>query len=127
MSTANELFTTASGVDEAHIVINSDRSVSVPDELKNIAVQYDHNIETVTFDCPRYWDVRTDEGYLMYDTDVEDIEIDENGNEVPVTYYYSRACIPATYDFNTFSYIAVPRDSVDPKYILNDPNKPEIM
>lgn len=72
-----------------------------------------------------YWDVRTDEGYLMYDTDVEDIEIDENGNEVPVTYYYSRACIPATYDFNTFSYIAVPRDSVDPKYILNDPNKPE--
>ena len=56
MSTANELFTTASGVDEAHIVINSDRSVSVPDELKNIAVQYDHNIETVTFDCPRYWD-----------------------------------------------------------------------
>lgn len=74
-----------------------------------------------------YWDVRTDEGYLMYDTDVEDVEIDENGNEVPVTYYYSRACIPATYDFNTFSYIAVPRDSVDPKYILNDPNKPEIM
>lgn len=72
-----------------------------------------------------YWDVRTDEGYLMYDTDVEDIEIDENGNEVPVTYYYARACIPATYDFNTFSYIAVPRDSVDPKYILNDPNKPE--
>lgn len=74
-----------------------------------------------------YWDVRTDEGYLMYDTDVEDIEIDENGNEVPVTYYYARACIPATYDFNTFSYIAVPRDSVDSKYILNDPNKPEIM
>ena len=74
-----------------------------------------------------YWDVRTDEGYLMYDTDVEDIEIDENGNEVPVTYYYSRACIPATYDFNTFSYIAVSRDSVDPKYILNDPNKHEIM
>ena len=56
MSTANELFTTASGIDEVHIVINSDRSVSVPDELKNIAVQYDHNIETVTFDCPRYWD-----------------------------------------------------------------------
>lgn len=74
-----------------------------------------------------YWDVRTDDGYVMYDTDVEDIEIDENGNEVPVTYYYPRACIPATYDFNTFSYIAVPRDSVDSKYILNDPNKHEIM
>lgn len=41
---------------ENHIVINSDRSVTVPDELQNIAVQFDHNIETVTFDCPRYWD-----------------------------------------------------------------------
>ena len=42
--------------DEPHIVINSDRTITVPDELKHIAVQFDHNIETVTFDCPRYWD-----------------------------------------------------------------------
>ena len=28
----------------------------MPSELKRIAVQYDHDIETVTFDCPRYWD-----------------------------------------------------------------------
>lgn len=41
---------------EEHIVIDEDRHVTVPDELKRIAVQYDHNIETVTFDCPRYWD-----------------------------------------------------------------------
>lgn len=41
---------------ESHIVIGSDRTITVPDELKRIAVQYDHNIETVTFDCPRYWD-----------------------------------------------------------------------
>lgn len=41
---------------EAHIVIGADRIITVPDELKRIAVQYDHNIETVTFDCPRYWD-----------------------------------------------------------------------
>lgn len=41
---------------EAHIVIHPDRSVTVPEELKNLAVQYDHNIETVIFDCPRYWD-----------------------------------------------------------------------
>lgn len=41
---------------EPHIVIAADRSVIVPDELKNIAVQFDHNVETVTFDCPRYWD-----------------------------------------------------------------------
>lgn len=41
---------------EPHIVIDSDRVITVPDELQRLAVQYDHNIETVTFDCPRYWD-----------------------------------------------------------------------
>jgi hypothetical protein len=55
MSTADEIFR-LTGSDEPHIVINHDRSVTVPSDLKNIAVQYDHNIETVTFDCPRYWD-----------------------------------------------------------------------
>ena len=41
---------------EPHIVIQMDRTVDVPEELREIAVQFDHNIETVTFDCPRYWD-----------------------------------------------------------------------
>lgn len=41
---------------EEHIIIDSDRNVIVPDSLRRIAVQGDHNIETVTFDCPRYWD-----------------------------------------------------------------------
>lgn len=55
MATAAELFASLNA-EEPHIIINSDRSVTIPEELKNIAVQYDHNIETVTFDCPRYWD-----------------------------------------------------------------------
>ena len=42
--------------DEPHIVIDNNRFITVPDELKRIAVQHDHRIETVTFDCPRYWD-----------------------------------------------------------------------
>lgn len=42
--------------DEPHIVIDSDRIIFVPEELRKIAVQYDHKVETVTFDCPRYWD-----------------------------------------------------------------------
>ncbi len=42
--------------EEPHIIIGADRYITVPDELKRLAVQYDHNIETVTFDCPRYWD-----------------------------------------------------------------------
>ena len=41
---------------EAHIVVDENRMITVPDELKRIAVQYDHNVETVTFDCIRYWD-----------------------------------------------------------------------
>lgn len=32
------------------------RTISVPATLRKIAVQHDHNVETVTFDCPRYWD-----------------------------------------------------------------------
>lgn len=53
-----EIATYSAGINQAerHIVVNADRSVTVPDELKRIAVQYDHDVETVTFDCPRYWD-----------------------------------------------------------------------
>lgn len=55
MATAAELFASLNA-EEPHIVINSDRTVTIPEELKSAVVQYDHNIETVTFDCPRYWD-----------------------------------------------------------------------
>lgn len=44
------------GSKEEHIVIGRDRYVIVPDSLKKIGVQFDKDIETVTFDCPRYWD-----------------------------------------------------------------------
>ena len=67
MSQANELLDsltedeiaayTANPATEEHIVIDSaTRKITVPESLKRIAVQFDHNIETVTFDCPRYWD-----------------------------------------------------------------------
>lgn len=41
---------------EEHIFIDDERNIIVPNSLQCIAVQHDHNIETVTFDCPRYWD-----------------------------------------------------------------------
>lgn len=66
MSKADELLNSLSEDDislqltspetEPHIVIGEDRIISVPEELRRIAVQYDHDVETVTFDCPRYWD-----------------------------------------------------------------------
>lgn len=46
----------ATTVEEPHIVIGEDRFITVPNSLKRIAVQYDHNVETVVFDCPRFWD-----------------------------------------------------------------------
>lgn len=45
-----------STVTEGLIVIDRDRRITVPTSLKRLAVQFDHNIETVTFECPRYWD-----------------------------------------------------------------------
>lgn len=54
MVTAKELLSSVET--ENHIVIGNDRFIVVPAALKRIAVQYDHNIETVTFDCPRFWD-----------------------------------------------------------------------
>ena len=65
MSKANELLDSLNAEDydypvddvaEEHIVISADRTITVPQALRRIAVQYDHNVETVTFDCPRYWD-----------------------------------------------------------------------
>lgn len=47
---------TLTSIAEGHIVIGKNRKITVPENLKRIAVQYDHNVETVTFDCPRYWD-----------------------------------------------------------------------
>lgn len=50
-----ELYT-AEPETEPHIVIAKDKTVVVPEELRAIATQFEKNIETVTFDCPRYWD-----------------------------------------------------------------------
>ncbi len=49
------LYETSTATEE-HITINADRTITVPKTLHKIAVQYDHNAETVMFDCPRYWD-----------------------------------------------------------------------
>ena len=53
---ASPVKTAGAAGSEGHIAIGMDRFIIVPDELKKIGVQFDHNIETVTFDCLRYWD-----------------------------------------------------------------------
>ena len=39
-----------------HVIINLDRTVNIPESMKKIGIQYDHNVKTITFDCPRYPD-----------------------------------------------------------------------
>ena len=65
MSQADELlesltseYSEGEGAVDGNIVIGTDRYITVPTALHKIAVQYDHDVMTVTFDCPRYWDGR---------------------------------------------------------------------
>ena len=55
MTTAESIFSYV-GIEEPHIIIGTDRFITVPTSLRRIAVEHDHNVETVTFECPRYWD-----------------------------------------------------------------------
>ena len=86
MATANELFRTANYA-EPHIVIDGSRKVNVPEELKYLGVQYDHNIETVIFDCPRYWDgndLSTLDIYINY-TDADGVSGTHRSEDVSIS------------------------------------------
>lgn len=62
------------GGEARHAVIGADRFISIPEELKRLSVQNDHNIETIVFDCPRYW--QTKEGEVIpLDTHFDQIYI----------------------------------------------------
>lgn len=39
-----------------HVKILGDRTVDIPKSLEKLGIQYDHNVNTITFDCPRYPD-----------------------------------------------------------------------
>lgn len=52
----DDVATYTANTEEEHIIIGSDRFIRIPDSLKRLGVQHDKDIETLTFDCPRYWD-----------------------------------------------------------------------
>ena len=59
------------------------------------------------------WRVNSNEGYVFYDENAEDMTIDpETMMEVPITYYYTVRYCPPTYNWANFALVAVPRDSV---------------
>ena len=65
------------------------------------------------------YEVKTADVYVMYDTAANDTELDpDTMEEVPVTYYYTIMSCPKTKDFSNFTWVAVPRDSVDENYIF---------
>ena len=76
---------------------------------------------------PAGWRVNANEGYVMYDSTANDVEYETNPEtgediEIPVTYYYTLAIHPRTFNWNNFSWVAVPRDSVDENYIFGGGN-----
>lgn len=54
--TAHENMRIAGSGEEEHIIVGQDRSITVPNALKTIAVEGDKDVETATIDCVRYWD-----------------------------------------------------------------------
>lgn len=58
-------------------------------------------------------------GYVMYNTAANDTELDpDTMEEIPVTYYYTQVNMPRNYNWANFTWVAVPRDSVDENYIF---------
>mgnify|MGYP003484517450 CR=1 FL=1 len=79
---------------------------------------------------PAGWRVNANEGYVFYNSNANDVELDpETMEERPVTYYYTISYLPRIYNWANFDFVAVPRDSVDENYIFGAPSgpKPEIM
>lgn len=69
------------------------------------------------------YEVYSNEGYVMYDTTDENYEYNpETGEMYPVIYYYTWLSCPVNKNFDNFTWIAVPRDTVDENYIFGDNN-----
>lgn len=59
------------------------------------------------------------EGYVLYSTTANDVELDpDTMEEIPVTYYYRQANMPANYNFDNFHWAAVLESTVDENYIF---------
>ena len=76
------------------------------------------------------WRVTPHEGYVIYDTTEENWAQDSPDSEpYPVIYYYTAAYLPIRYNFDNFTFEAVPRSEVDENYIFGggDNSDHEIM
>ena len=73
--------------------------------------------------------VNTHTDYVMYDTTANETYYDPaTDSEVPYTSYYTQMYLPNSADFDNFTWVAVPRSSVDEDDIHGDvEEKPEVM
>lgn len=68
---------------------------------------------------PDGWRVNANEGYVFYDENANNTEIDPNtGEEKTVIYYYTVMALSYRYNWANFALVAVPRASVDENYIF---------
>lgn len=75
-----------------------------------------------------FYDITVNDGYVMYRTDANDMEMDEYGEWHPVIYYYTNAILPPRINFDTqFTWVAVPRSTVDDNMIFGISDKHETM
>jgi hypothetical protein len=116
------LYLADNAVGEEHIVIDSNRKVIVPDSLKRIAVQHDHNIETVTFNCPRYWDGHDLSKMMIYInhlcpsgalgcTVATDVKVDETDTNVMHFDWTISECVTVNEGYITFLVCAKTQDA----------------
>ena len=70
---------------------------------------------------------KPNEGYVMYNPNSNDMELDENGNWIPTIYYRTIAGFPLNYDFSRFPYIAVLRSTVPADHIFGKGDDMEVV
>lgn len=78
---------------------------------------------------PSGWRVTANEGYVFYDANANNTELDpDTMEERPVIYYYTLMLLTRYYNWANFALVAVPRSSVDENYIFGiGDNNHEVM
>ena len=66
------------------------------------------------------WKIESNDSYVFYDTSEDSKEINEKGEEISVNYYFALTYLPTNFDWYNFSLLAVPRNTVDEKYIFDN-------
>lgn len=71
--------------------------------------------------------VAPQEGYVFYDTTEEQHMYQDSPESEPYykTHYYTIAYLPLRFNFDNFSYVAVPRSEVEEDYIFGGNGEPE--